>query len=311
MANAIILAIVAGFASALLAAAAISGPGIGLVLTFVAPLPLMIVAIGWQPLLAVLGGALTSAMLVMAFRGSAGIIFAILVTLPAYLAGLVIWRDHADTRFLVAKLCLGAALYGAFATVLGALSISTDYATLQSMLLRQSEGVYRFMMGLDGASPLLPINGQDPQIFITLYANLVAPLSAAVFGAIYMLNIWLAAKIAARSRPLGFDWPPVPKLRLPRFLLPLLGLTLLGAALPGYLGFTLELVGMAISLSVIALGYACIHDVSQGMAARSLILAALWALTLIFGFPVLLIFMAGLADLAFGWRDKILANRNP
>ena len=320
MFNAIIIAVMAGLASALLAAAAASGVGIGLIFAIIAPLPLMIVAIGWNPLLAVLGGALTSAALILLFRGSTGVVFGFLVTLPAFLAGFVLWRNSnaraeqsaptLQSRDLIGLLCLGAALYAAAITLIGALSVSFDYATLQQHLLRQSELVYRFMMGLAADTPLPQVGGQSAQVFINAYAEAVAPLTAAMLALIYIINIWLASKIVMKSNRLPVAWEPVATMRLPKFLLPVLVVSLLGGMLPGYLGFTLELVGFATAIAVAALGYAAVHDVTKGTSARFLILTVLWTLTIIFGIPALVMLAAGIAEIAFGWREKVIARRN-
>jgi hypothetical protein len=319
MLNAIIIAVLAGLASSLLAAAAASGAGVGLVFALIAPLPLMIVAIGWNPLLAVLGGALTSAALIVLFRGSTGVVFAFLVTAPSYLAGLAIWRSsasHSDETSpffqpsnLVGLMCLGAAFYAALVTLVGALSISFDYATLQGHLLRQSELVYRFMMRLAIDAPLPQVAGKDAQGFINAYAEAVAPLTTAMLALIYMVNVWLASKIVMKSNHLPINWQPVSNMSLPKFILPFLVATLLGGMLPGYLGFTLELMGVAGVMAVSALGYAAVHDATIGNSARGIILTVLWTLTLIFGLPALIMLMVGIAELAFGWREKVIARR--
>ena len=53
-----LIALIAGAASALMFASIISGALISLVLFYLAPLPLMVAAIGWGPLCASLGGTL-------------------------------------------------------------------------------------------------------------------------------------------------------------------------------------------------------------------------------------------------------------
>ncbi len=310
MANAIIIAVVAGLASAMLAAAAMSGPAIGLFFVILAPLPLMIVAIRWQPLLAVLGGALMAAALAFFIRGSAAVSFSVLVTLPAFIVGSILWSGRYEGRTLIGLLCLSAAGYAVLATLVGALSISLDFATLEMHLLRQSETVYRFMMGIARDAPLTAPGGQDPQLFIRAYANAVAPLSCAMLAVIYMLNIWLAAKIAHRSSPEAFSWTAVPTMQLPRLLLPGTALALVGGMFPGYLGLLMELVGIAAVMCLTALGYAAVHHATLGLRARSMILTALWVTTFIFGLPAFAMLAAGIAELAFGWRDKIIANRN-
>ncbi len=311
MANAIIIAVIAGLASAMLAAAAMSGPAIGLFFVILAPLPLMIVAMRWQPLLAVLGGALMAAALAFFIRGSAAISFSVLVTLPAFIVGTILWRGAFEGRKLVGMLCLSAAGYAVLATLVGAFSISFDFATLDEHLLRQSETVYRFMMGIGRDAPLTAPGGNDPQLFIRAYANAVAPLSCAMLAVIYMFNVWLAAKIAHRSSPEVFQWAPVPMMQLPRLVLPAAALALVGGILPGYGGLIMELVGVAAVICLTALGYAAVHHATQGLGARGLVLTLLWLTTLVFGLPAFAMLAAGIAELTFGWREKIIANRKP
>jgi Predicted membrane protein (DUF2232) len=309
MANAIIIAVVAGLASAMLAAAALSGPAFGLFFVIIAPLPLMIVAIRWQPLLAVLGGALMAAALAFFIRGSAAISFSVLVTLPAFIVGTILWRSNLEGRALVGMLCLSAAGYAVLATIVGAFSISFDYTTLEGHLLRQSETVYRFMLGIARDAPLTAPGGQDPQLFIKAYASAVAPLSCAMLAVIYMFNVWLAAKIAYRSSPDAFTWVPTPTMQMPRILLPMAAVALIGGMLPGYPGLIMELIGIAAVMCLTALGYAAVHHATIGLGVRGLVLTILWISTFIFGLPALVMLAAGIAELAFGWREKIVASR--
>jgi hypothetical protein len=300
----IIIAAAAGLASALLAAAAASGPGFGLLLAALAPLPLMIVGFGWHPLMAVLGGAITAAALSAMIRGSAGVVYAVLAMAPAFLAAHVAWRQDLDPRARIGLIALGAALYSATATIIGALSVSFDYDTLQSHLLRQSEMVYRIMSGLSREAALEPVRGQDPKLFIQTYAQLVAPISALMLGMLYMLNAWIAARVAEASGRMPKDREPVSAMAYPRILLPLSAAALLGGLLPGYIGLIAELFGVAAVLALIALGFATIHDVTRGMSARPMILAALWVTTFIVGLPAFLMLFVGIAELAFNWRAR-------
>src|SRR5215475_14147295 len=52
----LVIAIAAGAASALMFASIISGALVSLLLFYLAPLPLMVTALGWGPLAAVIGG---------------------------------------------------------------------------------------------------------------------------------------------------------------------------------------------------------------------------------------------------------------
>jgi hypothetical protein len=310
MGKPILIAAAAGLASALLAAAAASGPGLGMLLAALAPLPLMIVGFGWHPLMAALGGAITAAALSFMLRGSAGVVFAVMVMAPAYLAAQAAWRTDMDERSRIGLLAIGGTFYGALATLMGALSISFDYGELQAHLLRQSELVYRLMTGLARDAPLEPLSGQDPRVFIQTYAQLVAPLSALMLGLIYILNVWIAARVAEASGRLPTPRAPVSQMTYPRLLLPVSALALIGGMAPGYVGLAMELFGVASVLALIALGFATIHEVTRGMSARPLILSVLWVLTFVIGLPVLGMLFAGVAELAFGWRARWRSSQN-
>ncbi len=267
--NGIIIAFVAGLASAMLGAAAMTGPGLGLFFVIVAPLPLIIVGLRWHPLLALLGGALTAAALAFFLRSSAAVTFSVLVTLPAYCGSALFWWSKREEGPVAGVMCLLAAAIAVIVTLAGCLSISFSYTELEAQLLRQSEMVYRFMMGIPRDGALVGPGGQDPQVFIRAYANAVAPLSCAMLTAIYIVNFWLAARIAHKSLPGLFDWEPVYMMRLPSLLLPLSAGALLGGLLPGYIGLALELVGFASMICLMALGYAAAHHATVGIAARA------------------------------------------
>jgi hypothetical protein len=310
MGSTIVIAAAAGLASALLAASAAAGPGIGMLLAVLAPLPLMIVAFGWHPLMAVLGGAITSAALAAMIRGSAGVVFAVLVMLPAFLAAHIVWRTDLNSERKTGLLCVGGVLYAAVATLIGAFSISFDYADLQAHLLRQSELVYRLMGGIALDAPLEPVRGQDPKLFIQTYAQLVAPISTLVLGLIYLLTIWIAVRITEASGRLPVAREPVSAMDIPKLLLPFAALTILGGMLPGYLGLAAELFAVAAVLALTALGFATVHEITRGKPARPMLLAGLWTLTLIFGLPMLLMLFVGIAELAFGWRARRRAGQS-
>jgi hypothetical protein len=304
MGAAILISAAAGLASALLAASAASGPGLAMLLAMLAPLPLMIVGFGWHPLFAVLGGAITAAALSAMLRGSAGVGFAVMVMIPAYAAARVVWREDLHTSQKAGLLALGGCLYAALATLVGALSISFDYDELQRHLLRQSELVYRVMSGLAMDAPLDPVRGQDPRLFIRTYAQLVAPLSAAILSFVYLVNIWIAVRVAEASGRLPKDRAPVSAMIYPRWLLPLSAMALLGGLLAGYPGLGLELFGVSSIIALIALGFATLHDLTRGMPARPLILGLAWALTLVAGVPIIAMLLLGILELAFGWRAR-------
>lgn len=311
MAQAIIIAVLAGLASVLLAATIAAGYGGGVALALFSPLPLMVAAIGWHPLLAILGGALTAAALSALFQASTGLVFIVLVALPAYLTANLIVNRPLPGGHLVGALALFAAAYATFATLVGALSISLDFEVLQQQLLRQSEAFYRITTGV-GTEATLPelVNGRDPQIFIKAYASAMAPLFACIMTLVYMLNIWLAAKACKMSGRFPGLWLSTPSMRLPFIAAPLAVILPMLVVLGGYLGLIFEMLGLALLMVFIAQGYAAVHDATREVTARGAILTGLWALTFFAGFPALIMLLAGLADCLFRWRDRVLAGRS-
>src|SRR3954466_7794357 len=83
----VLIAIVAGSASALMFASVISGALISLVLLYLAPLPLMVAALGWGPLSAAIGGIAAAAGLAILFGLPYCIAFTVAVALPAWWLG--------------------------------------------------------------------------------------------------------------------------------------------------------------------------------------------------------------------------------
>src|SRR6478735_1448239 len=82
-----LIALTAGCASALMFASIISGALISLVLFYLAPLPLMVAAIGWGPLCASFGGIAAAIGLGAIFGLPYCIAFAVTVALPAWWLG--------------------------------------------------------------------------------------------------------------------------------------------------------------------------------------------------------------------------------
>src|SRR5215470_12631312 len=98
------IAIAAGAASALMFASIISGALISLVLFYLAPLPLMVAALGWGPFCASLGGIAASIVLGAIFGLPYCLAFAVTVALPAWWLGhLALLGRPATNSLLVAN----------------------------------------------------------------------------------------------------------------------------------------------------------------------------------------------------------------
>src|SRR5260370_8412707 len=83
----VLIAIAAGSASALMFASIISGALISLLLFYLAPLPLMVAALGWGPLSATIGGISAATGIGAIFGLPYCIAFAVTIALPPWWLG--------------------------------------------------------------------------------------------------------------------------------------------------------------------------------------------------------------------------------
>src|SRR3977135_4412313 len=83
----VLIAVAAGCASALMFASIISGPLFSLCLFYLAPLPLMVAALGWGPLCATIGGIAAATGLGSIFGFRYCIAYALTAALPAWWLG--------------------------------------------------------------------------------------------------------------------------------------------------------------------------------------------------------------------------------
>src|SRR5271167_1016815 len=90
----VLIALAAGSASALMFASIVSGVLISLLLFYLAPLPLMVAALGWGPLSATIGGITAATVLGTVFGLPFCIVFAITVSLPAWWLGHLALLGH-------------------------------------------------------------------------------------------------------------------------------------------------------------------------------------------------------------------------
>ncbi len=133
----LLIALAAGCASALMFASIISGALISLLLFYLAPLPLMVAAIGWGPLSATVGGIAAAIGLGAIFGLPYCIAFAVTVAVPAWwlghlvLLGRPISGSDTDSAadlewYPVGRLLLWICGFAALATMAALLTLGSD-----------------------------------------------------------------------------------------------------------------------------------------------------------------------------------------
>lgn len=301
LAQAILVAIIAGFATALLSGVVTPLSVPIMLFSILAPAPLFLAGLAVHPLAGALGGIVAS----LAANQVGGMPSALLMTgmfaLPAF--GIAVQSARAFGEYSgrperdgieLGRLALVLILYLALVITLGALVIEPDYDALQTRMRR----VLDLAMSQVGPPPA----GADLAGILDLMVGVILPISGLVSFVSLVMSGTLAMQIAERFGRLPYARPDFRRFRLPGGALILFGLCFFLALTPGYLGLLGELVAICLAAAFTLQGLAVIHVRTIGMGARGLILGAIWAALIVFGLPAFLLVGLGMVDHLAGFR---------
>ena len=307
----VLIALAGGCASALMFASISSGAPVSLLLLYLAPLPLMVVALGWGPLSATIASATASFALAAIFGIPYGIGYIIGVALPSWWLGHlallgrpVAWSGNGAAApdiewYPVGRILVWIAGFASLTTICILLTYGTDapaiLATLKQGLLRILEirGVAADEKVLDALVTIMP--------------------ACAVIGVIVTLtiNLWLAARITAMSGRLRRPWPDLKTAALPKTTLVALCVATACTLAGGLLAIFAEIVTSALMLAYGFAGFAVLHTLTLASKSRALWLGSAYAVVVLFVWPVIAIVVLGLADAVFGFRRRYLRRQPP
>ncbi|MGZ5844656.1 MAG: DUF2232 domain-containing protein [Xanthobacteraceae bacterium] len=289
----------AGAAAALLFASVVSGSLAAVFLFYLAPLPIMIAALGWSHIagliaaasataaVAVLSGVFFVAVPVIAF-GAWWLGYLALLARPAVNGG-----GGALEWYPVGRLVLWAAVLGTLIVVAAVPNFGTDQESLQAALRKTYERILR------------------DQALIDVLVVAVPP-AAAVFSTVTnVFNLWLAARAVKISGRLKRPWPDLAALTLPPSSSALLAAAIAGSFLPDLAGVLAGVLAASLLMAFAILGFAVLHAITRGMRARVVMLTALYAAAIVLGWPVLAMAVLGLAEILLNIRSRVARKRGP
>lgn len=299
MIQTVLVGLGAGAAAALLFASVASGSIAAVFLFYLAPLPIAIAALGWGQLsgliataaattvVALLSGIFFLAVPVIAF-GAWWLGYLTLLARPAANGG-----GGALEWYPVGRLVLWAAVIGTLVVAAAIPNFGTDQESLQAALRKAYERILR------------------DQSLIDILVVAVPP-AAAVFSTVTNLfNLWLAARVVKISGRLARPWPDLAALMLPPASAGLLAGAIAGSFLPDLFGVLLGAFAASLLMAFAVLGFAVLHAVTRGMSGRAVVVAGVYGVTIVFGWPVLAMSILGLAELAFNIRGRVARKRGP
>jgi Predicted membrane protein (DUF2232) len=318
----VLIAIAAGCASALMFASIVSGALISLLLFNLAPLPLMVAALGWGPLSATIGGIVAATGLGAIFGFPYCIAFVVTVALPAWWLGhlALLGRPAANAAasgngaspvapdlewYPVGRILLWISGFAAVTTMATLLTLGVDAATITSTLHRGLLQILQ-IIGQHDAAP----TADSDQLIDALVT--IAPAAAAIMAVTTLtLNLWLAAKITATSGRLHRPWPDLKSADLPPTTLAALCVAVALCFTGGLLAILALIVAATLMMAYALTGFAVLHTLTLALKSRAFWLGCTYVIVVMFVWPVLAMVALGLADAIFGIRQRYLQGRPP
>src|SRR5262249_19950641 len=191
------------------------------------------------------------------------------------------------------RLVLWAAVIGTLIVAAAVPNFGTDQQSVQAALRKTYERILR------------------DQSLIDLLVVAVPP-AAAVFSTVTNLfNLWLAARIVRISGRLTRPWPDLAALTLPAPSAGLLAAAIAGSFLPDLAGVLSGALAASLVMVFAVLGLAVLHAITRGVAGRAVMLAGVYGVTIVLGWPILAISILGLAEAALNIRGRVARRRGP
>ncbi|HEY0566853.1 MAG TPA: DUF2232 domain-containing protein [Xanthobacteraceae bacterium] len=306
----------AGASAALLFATVVSGSLFSILLFYLAPLPILIAALGWSHWAGLLAGFVAAAGLGLVFTPFLFVIFLAAVALPAWWLGyLALLARPTSTGadgldwYPAGHLVLWAALLGGLVVAAAILYLATDEASFRAALRSGIERAFRANSPAEGMPSEIPGLG-NPQRLIDFLVTVLPPAAAILAMLTNLLNLWIAGVIVRVSGRLRRPWPELAAMRFPPYAALLTALSAAGTFLPGILGTIAGVFTASLLIAFAALGLAVLHTITRGLRGRPVILGGTYLVLAFVQWLVLLIALLGLADSALDLR-RLLAKPPP
>jgi len=309
------LAIGGGLSAATVFAVLVKGTSAGFLLSHFAPLPIMIVALALGVSNGATAGLAGTIALSIWPHPLFGMAFGLLVALPAWLSCWVCagapfrgqdrlernlpgWAVTAQTLAIVAAILLFLGLAALFSG-----SLAEPLAHLQEQInaaieAMKSEGVLGDKV--------------DPEDLKRVLRIALPAMIAGHMLLVQALNLWLAGRIVQFSGMLKFSWPDIAAtLALPRWLAVLLLIGVGLSVVDGVFGAAGLAIATPTALAFGIQGLAVTHFWLRGSPASLIVLTLIYFSIGVFGAPMVLFSILGLADVVLHFRQRKTPSPKP
>lgn len=302
----ILIGLGAGIAAALLFASVISGTTLALPLFLLSPLPVAIAGIGFGTLSGATSACLAAAIIAAAFNPLAGLLHLLVFGAPvawaAHLVGLS--RPHDTTPDAVEWFPLGMVLARlALATAVGIVAAGVLLGFDPATLVTQTVQAFEAWLTAGGAGADAPTTEQLTPIVSFSVALMPATAGCFALGTA-VLNLWLGGHIARMSGLFRRGWTPMWTVVPTAFLVPALGVALVGCILPGGAGHIAAAFAGALGFAFALAGYGAMHALLRGRPGRFAMLFLVYAASFVFMLPIVIMAVLGVADTVWNFRFR-------
>ncbi len=306
----VLIGIAAGATGALLFASVASGSAFSLVLVNLAPLPVLIAALGWSHwagLVAALFSAVAAGLLLGPFFLAT---FLLAVGLPAWWIGYLSLLARPATGpagtpnhlewYPIGRIVLWTAMLAAAGVIAVIPLVGLDAEAFRNALRSALE---RLLQVLSQTSP--------SERVLDVLSAIALPAAAVSSTIVNVVNLWLAARIVKVSGRLRRPWPDLSAIAFPSAAPLLLIGALAGSFLTGLLGISFAIVTASLLMAYAFLGFAVLHAITRGMDARPFVLGGVYIVIIAFNGLLLLMSLLGIADTIFNLRTHVARKRGP
>jgi hypothetical protein len=314
-----LIGIAAGAASALLFASIASGAWLSVALFYLAPLPIMIAALGWSHWAAMIAAASGAFALAAVFGSVFFFAFLAGAGLPAWWLGYLTMLARPASNggapatlewYPSGRLVLWAAILAAMIVIVAIPNFGSDAASFHGGLRDALMHILRAETTAPaGASASVPgVSNVDRLVDFLVVA--VPPAAAVVATVTGLLNLWLAARIVKFSGLLKRPWPQLSAMAFPKSMLGVLAGAMVVSFFGGLTGIVAGVLSASILMAYGVLGLAVLHAITRGRS-RDFLLSGTYAAVIVFGWPVLALCGLGLFEAAFDLRARVGRRRGP
>ena len=316
MVQLVLIGISAGAATALLFASVASGSPLSVLLFYLAPLPILIAAMGWSHWAALIAAVVASASLAAVFGGFFFVAFLIGIGLPAWWLGYLalLARPTANPDGLewypVGHLVFWAAIVSALIVTAAVLNFGTDAETFRSSLRSGLERMFQ-LQERPSTGGNAPAPRRDLSRLIDFLVAALPPAAAVLTTITSVVNLWLAERVVKISGRLRRPPSDIAAMQFPVYAPVLTALAVAASFLPGLPGILGGVFGASLLMAYAILGFAVVHVITRSLGGRPFLIGGIYVSVVVFGWPILVMALLGLAEAAFNLRGRPARKQNP